>query len=247
MGKPPVIVISEAMARRYWPDGNALGARLRLGPNAAAPWSEVIGIVADVRNDPAHREPDPMSYASYRQSPGGPRTYVLRTGGDPLSLIGPFRRELAALDPDIPITRAILLPDFLSEGLAGRRLPVVLMTAFGALALLLASVGIYAMFANMAAAREQEFGVRVALGSSRRAIAGLVLRQGGVWMAAGLAGGMVGVVAVTRFLRNLLYGVPPFDPVALGAAAVTLLICATVALLFPVRRATRVDPITVLH
>ncbi|MBW3655090.1 MAG: FtsX-like permease family protein, partial [Gemmatimonadetes bacterium] len=118
---------------------------------------------------------------------------------------------------------------------------------FGALALLLASVGVYAMFAAMAAAREQEFGVRVALGSSPRAIAGLVLRQGGVWMAAGLAGGALGVVLVTRLLRDLLYGVPQFDPVAIGMAVVMLLACATAALLVPVRRATRVDPTSILR
>jgi ABC-type antimicrobial peptide transport system permease subunit len=121
------------------------------------------------------------------------------------------------------------------------------MSAFGVLALVLASVGVYAMFASMAAAREREFGVRVALGSSRGAIAGLVLRQGGVWMAAGLAGGAVGVVVVARLVRNLLYGVAPFDPVALGVALVTLVACGAVALLVPVRRATRVDPITVLR
>lgn len=188
-----------------------------------------------------------MTYASARQDPWGYRTFVLRTPGDPLSLVRPFERELSALDPGIPVDRAVPLRELLAEGLAGRRLPVVLMTAFGGLALLLASVGVYAMFASMAAAREQEFGVRVALGSSRHAIAGLVLRQGGVWMAVGLAGGAVGVVAVARLLRDLLYGVPPFDPIALCAAAVTLLACATVALLVPVRRATRVDPITVLR
>ena len=121
------------------------------------------------------------------------------------------------------------------------------MMAFGALALLLASVGVYAMFAAMAAAREREFGVRVALGSSRGAIAALVLRQGALWMAAGLAGGAVGVVVVARLLRGLLYGVQPFDPVALGATALTLLVCAAVALLVPVRRATRADPISVLR
>ena len=121
------------------------------------------------------------------------------------------------------------------------------MTAFGALALLLASVGVYAMFASMAAAREREFGVRVALGATRRGIAGLVLRQGAVWMALGLAGGAVGVALVARFLRDLLYGVRPFDPVTLGVAVLTLLACGTIALLVPVRRATRVDPITVLR
>jgi ABC-type antimicrobial peptide transport system permease subunit len=135
----------------------------------------------------------------------------------------------------------------LSDGLAGRRLPVVLMTAFGALALLLASVGVYAMFAAMGAAREREFGVRVALGSSRQRIAGLVLRQGATWMAIGLAGGVVGVVLVGSMLRNLLYDVKPFDPVTLAATMLTLLACASIALLGPVRRATRVDPISVMR
>jgi ABC-type antimicrobial peptide transport system permease subunit len=133
------------------------------------------------------------------------------------------------------------------DGFAARRLPVVLMMAFGALALLLASVGVDAMFASMAAAREREFGIRVALGSSRGAIAALVLRQGGVWMAVGLGVGTVGVVMAARLLRTQLHGVPPFDPIALGLALATLLVCAGIALLVPVRRASRVDPITVLR
>jgi ABC-type antimicrobial peptide transport system permease subunit len=103
------------------------------------------------------------------------------------------------------------------------------------------------MFASMAAAREREFGVRVALGSSRGAIAALVLRQGAVWMAVGLAGGAVGIRIVARFVSDLLYGIRPFDPIALGAAIATLGFCATIALLVPVRRATRADPISVLR
>jgi ABC-type antimicrobial peptide transport system permease subunit len=124
---------------------------------------------------------------------------------------------------------------------------VLLMTAFGALALLLASVGVYALFTSLVAARERELGLRIVLGSTRRAVAGLVLRGGAAWMAAGLAFGAAGVVVVARLLRNLLFGVPPFDPVALGAALLTLLACATAALLVPVRRAARVDPITVIR
>jgi ABC-type antimicrobial peptide transport system permease subunit len=121
------------------------------------------------------------------------------------------------------------------------------MAAFGALTLLLASVGVYALFASMAAAREREFGVRVALGSSRAAIAALVLRQGGAWMAAGLVAGAAGVVVVSRLVRGLLYGVAPFDPVALSAAVALLLASGTIALLVPVRRATRADPVAVLR
>jgi ABC-type antimicrobial peptide transport system permease subunit len=124
---------------------------------------------------------------------------------------------------------------------------VELMTAFAELALVLASVGVYAMFASMTAAREREFGVRVALGSSRAGIARQVLRQGAGWMGAGLVAGGFGVVLVSRALGELLYGVTPLDPVAVGIAVAALVVCAAVALLAPVRRATRVDPIRVIR
>jgi len=123
----------------------------------------------------------------------------------------------------------------------------MLITAFGALALLLASVGVYAMFASMAAAREREFGVRMALGSRPTAIGGLMFRQGAGWMAAGLSGGGLGIILVVRLLRAWLFGVPPFDPIALGGALAILVACPTVALLIPVRRATRVDPLVALR
>jgi len=164
-----------------------------------------------------------------------------------MALVKPVQQTLTALDPGLPLHNPATLNDLISEGLAGRRLPVVLMTSFGALALLLASVGVYAMFAAMATAREREFGVRMALGSSRGAIARLVMRQGGVWMIAGLVIGAGGVIVVSRLVRGLLYGVAPFDPVALGLAVLLLLASAAVALLVPVRRATRVDPITALR
>jgi predicted permease len=242
-----VVVISEGMARRYWPNGNAIGARVRLGPSEVVPWAQVIGVVGDVRNDPARPVPEPMTYTSSRQDAWGTRTLLIRTDGDPLALVKPVQRELSALDASIPVHASATMETLLADQLAGRRLPVVLMMAFGALALLLASVGVYAMFANMAAAREREFGIRVALGSSRGAIAGLVLRQGSGWMVAGLATGAVGVVVVARALTGLLYGVAPFDPLALGVVGATLCVCAVVALLVPVRRATRVDPVSVLR
>jgi putative ABC transport system permease protein len=244
---PQTVVVSETMARRYWPTGGALGSRIRMGPNPNDPLLEVIGVVGDVRNDPARADAEPMMYRPTRQQPWPLATFLLRTRTDPEALARPAERALAEVDPNLPVQRAAPLRAVIGEGLAGRRLPTLLMTAFGALALLLASVGVYAMFANLAAAREREFGVRMALGSSRGAIARLVLRQGAVWMAAGLAGGALGIVAVARLLRSLLYGVPPFDPVALGVAVAVLLACATVALLAPVRRATRVDPATALR
>jgi predicted permease len=243
----PVIVINEAMAQRYWPKGNALGARIHIGPpNPTAPWITVVGIVGNVRNDPTQPLPEPAMFIPFRQQPVG-STFIVRTTGDPLALVASVRRTLGALDSGLPMHRVATMRSVMDEGFAARRLPVVLMTSFGALALLLASVGVYAMFASMASAREREFGVRIALGSSRGAIAALVLRQGGLWMAIGLGIGAFGVVMAARLLRTQLYGVPAFDPIAIGLAVLILLVCAGVALLVPVRRASRVDPITVLR
>ena len=245
-GGSPVVVISETMARRYWPNGDAVGARIRMGPDPKSPLMEVIGIVGDVRNGPAEQSPEPMAYGSARRDPWTD-ILLVRTTGDPLAMVRAVERAVAELDPGLPVHHPTTLQTLLSAGLAGRRLPVLLMTAFGALALLLASVGIYAMFAAMAAAREREFSVRVALGASPRGIAALVLKHGARWMALGLALGAVGVLAVTRTLRGLLYGVSPFDAAALGLAVLVLLSCGTIALLVPVLRAARVDPTKVLR
>ncbi|HYT69014.1 MAG TPA: ABC transporter permease [Vicinamibacterales bacterium] len=242
-GAPPTAVISESMARRYWPAGRALGSRIRLAGDLVT----IVGIVGDVRNDLARSDAEPMAYRTHRQESTQRVAILLRTRGDPLALVKPLQRELAALDRSLPLQEAMTLTAAVGEGLAARRLPVMLMTAFGVLALLLASVGVYGMFASMAAAREREFGVRMALGSPPFAIAGLMLQQGAGWMAAGLAGGVLCTMVIVRLLRNVLDGVPPFDPIALGMAVAIMLGCATVALLIPVLRATRVDPMVALR
>jgi predicted permease len=245
---PLAVVINESMARRYWRDGDALGARLRLGPDLQSPLFQVIGVVANVRNNRTRPDVEPMLHLSTGQVARAPRTvFLLRTGGDPLVLTATARRELAALDPGLPLQRVMTLDAIVGDSLAIRRLPVMLMTAFGALALLLASVGVYAMFATMAAAREREFGLRLALGSRPGAIAVLVLRQGMSWMAVGLAAGAVGVIVITGLIRELLYGVDRFDPMTLAVSLGTLAVCATLALFVPVRRAARVDPAIALR
>jgi predicted permease len=246
---PTSMVINEAMANLYWPKGNAVGARIHIGPpDPTAPWITVIGVVGTIRNDLTLLKPEPVMYLGQRQAPYGD-TFIVRTSRDveALGLTNTVRRVLRDLDPTLPMNKVETMRSVLDDAFAPRRLPVVLMTAFGALALVLASVGVYAMFASMAAAREREFGVRVALGSSPGAIARLVLRQGGTWMLLGLGVGTVGVIVAARLLRTQLYGVGQFDPIAIGAAVLALLICATVALLAPVRRASRVDPISVLR
>jgi len=242
-----VMVINKAMADRYWPNGGAVGAQVHIGPpNPTAPWITIVGIVGDVRNDPTSLRADPMMFLPTRQDMSG-NQFIVRTARDPLAVAPAVHRLLKELDPTLPITDVATMTSVIGDRYAARRLPVVLMGGFGALALLLASVGVYAMFANMAASREHEFGVRAALGSTRANIAALVLRQGGFWMAIGLGVGAVGVIAAARSLRTQLFGVPEFDPLAIGASVLVLVLCAGVALLGPVRRASRVDPITVLR
>jgi putative ABC transport system permease protein len=243
---PPVVVISETMARRYWPEGNAVGARIRLGPDHEGPWIEVIGVVGDVRNDLTSAETEPTVYYAHRQG-WTANTFVISTAGNPLALADGVRRTLEAVDPTLTLQDATTMRAVLGQGLSPRKLPLMLLAAFGALALLLVAMGVYAMFANMAIAREHEFGVRMALGSTRADVAALVLRQGALWLGAGLGLGLLGVIAITRVLGNMLFGVAPFDAVAIGAAVAALALCATLALIGPVLRATRVDPGTVMR
>jgi putative ABC transport system permease protein len=247
LGAPQTVVLSESMARRYWPLGHAIGARIRLGANPSSPLRTVVGIVGDVRNDPTRPEAEPMVYMSTRQTTAPFVRLLVRTHGDPLALVRPVEHELAALDRGLSLDQAMTLREQIGEEFAARRLPAMLMVVFAALTLLLASVGVYGMFMSMAAAREQEFSIRIALGSRPGAIVALMLRQGAGWMAIGLAGGALGMIVVMRLLRNLLYGLQPFDPVSLGGAVAVLAGCATVALLIPVHRAIRVDPMVALR
>jgi ABC-type antimicrobial peptide transport system permease subunit len=188
-----------------------------------------------------------MAYMSSRQTAAPFVRVLVRTHGDPLALVKPVEHEVAALDRSLPLDQTMTLRARIGEGFAARRLPAMLMVGFAALTLLLASVGVYGMFASIAAARAQEFGIRMALGSRPSANVALMLRQGAGWMAIGLAGGVLGIIVVVRLLRNLLYGVQPFDPVALGSAIAILVGGATVALLIPVHRAIRVDPMVALR
>jgi putative ABC transport system permease protein len=243
----PVMVVTEAFAKKYFPKGDAVGQQVRYGPpNPNQPWTTIIGVVGNVRNKPLMLSPEPIMFFSQRQEPFG-ETFGIRTTGDPTAITPSVRAALKAVDPGLPMNQVKTMEQLVAEGFAARKLPVMLLSAFGVLALLLASVGVYAMFASMAAAREREFGVRIALGASRASVAGLVLKQGGRWMLTGLVVGAAGVFVTARLVSSQLTGVPPFDPLTIGSAVLVLLMCAGVALMMPVRRATRVDPISVLR
>jgi predicted permease len=245
---PPAIVIGESMARRFWPAGDALGARMRISPHTSERWGVVVGIVADVRTDPTREHAEPMAYGSNRQDLSRTaRHFLIRSRQGRAALERAVSAQVSALDPSLPVHQFATLRELLDETVAPRRTPVVVMSAFGALALVLACVGVYAMFAAMVAAREREFGIRTAVGARSGSIVLLVLRGGIGWMAAGLAGGAVGCVLISRVVQGLLYAIAPLDPIVVTTAVLLLMACATTALLVPVRRAARVNPAIVLR
>jgi hypothetical protein len=244
--RPLVAIVNETLVRTSLAGQDPIGRTIYCLFDRSDPMT-IVGVVGDVRNGAAQTGVEPMLYVPMTQSPWEGQTFLLRTAANPATLVRPVQRELSAIDPGLPVNRVSTLESLLADGLSTRRLPVVLIGGFAALALLLASVGVYAMFASMTAAREREFGVRMALGSSRLAIAALVVRQGSIWMALGLAGGALGIVGVARLVRTMLYGIAPFDAVTLAVAVTLLLACAVVAVVGPVRRATRADPVVLLR
>jgi predicted permease len=245
-GSAPVAVVSETMARELWPGASPIGARIRFLGGADSAWREVIGVVADVRES-ALGEPQAVAYVPAWQSPEGGYELVVRTTGDASHLVGAIRRELHALDPALPLVTPRTMDEVFGASLAGQRLPMVFTTAFAALALLLAGLGVYGVMAYSVAAREREFGIRAALGASRGRVMALVLRQGMVTALAGAAVGLLAAWGAMRVLAGLLVGVTPHDAATFIAAPLILLVVSGLACLVPARRATRVEPLEALR
>ncbi|HJU88075.1 MAG TPA: ABC transporter permease [Gemmatimonadaceae bacterium] len=243
---PPVVIVSEGVAQRYFPDGDAVGARVRLGPDPSEPWSEVVGVVADVRLG-LSSEARPTVYANIRQDAWGGAQIVMRSTGDPLSLANAVQREVRAVDPGVPTVSIRLVTEAIEERLSSHRLSMQLMILFAAVALVLAAIGVYGVIAYGVTARARELGVRAALGATPRDVLTLVLGRGVRLAAIGVVAGLVVAAFGVRLIRTLLYGVSPMDGWTFAGASVVIAAIALVASYLPARRATRVDPVTVLR
>ena len=254
---PGAVLINETLARRYFPNEDPVGRRLKMGVkqpplNATnvwglPEWSEIIGVVSDVKSLHPHPEAVPEAYQSYWQYPMQNPTVLVRTTGDPATLAEAIRRETKAVIPNLPAPIIRTMDDLLSESVAQPRLQTGLLSLFGGVALLLAAVGLYGVLACHVTDRYREIGIRLALGAPRRNVLALVIRQGMKLAFAGLAIGSVAALALTRVIRSLLYDVKPTDPVAFGAVAVLLALVALLACYLPARRAARVDPMEALR
>ena len=242
--KVPRALINDTMARRFWPQGDAIGKRINLcSLNPKPCWTAIIGIVGSVHQFGLDAEPTCDVYFV-----GGWTPYVVVwTATDPLSLAAAVTEVIHKAAPDLPVTRVMTMEELLAGSVSPRRFSAMLVGIFALLAVLLAAVGIYGVMSYTVSQRTQELGVRMALGAQAANIRGMILMQTIKLAALGLAIGLGGAFLVARLLSSLLFGVGTHDPVTFLGVALLLLGVAVVAAYIPARRAMRVDPIVALR
>jgi predicted permease len=251
---PSVAIVSENLARSLWPEmkeiGEALGKRFRVMTGPSATQCEIIGIAKDSKNFIFNRldaPPPPAIYRPFAQNYSAAASLIVRASGDPRDLIPSVRREVAALDQNLPPTNIQPLIENVRLALWSARTGVVVLGIFGLLSMALAAIGIYGVMSYMVARRTREIGVRMALGAQADDVLKLVVRQGLRLALIGAAAGLALAFAATRLTRSLLYGVGPTDPATFAGVALFLIVVALAACYLPARRATRVDPLAALR
>ena len=240
---PIVVVVNEALAKRYFPDGRAVGKNLRV----AATEVPIVGVVRDIRQSAMDEPSVPTMYIHNLQSNRVKVTLVARTQGDPLLLARALREAIWSADPEQTITSMFTFDDIVGEAVARPRLLMVLLAAFGSLGLVLGALGIYGVLAFLVSRRQREIGVRIALGAHPATVQRMVVARGLVLAGIGVTLGMGGALALTRYLRSVLFGVAPTDAPTLAGAMLGLVAVAVLASWVPARRAARVNPVTALR
>jgi putative ABC transport system permease protein len=248
----PVAVINTTAARRYWPGDNPIGKRFAIGSREAfgsgrIQWREIVGVVADIRSGGFATDVQPEVYYCYKQYPVYEPALVVRTAGEPASVMAQIRREIHAANPQAVITDVRTLEDVANESIADQRLRAMLAAIFSALALGLGMLGIYGVMSHTVEQRTREIGIRVALGARRHQVAHLIMAKGLRLASIGVGLGIVGAYLVARWISSLFFGVSASDPFTLAAACLLLLTAAAVATVYPTRRALRVDPAEALR
>lgn len=247
MKHPRVMIVNESMARGVWPGEDPIGKRIRLGASDKTPWSLIVGIVKDVRQEGLDTEPAYSTYEPLAQNAQLSVVFTIRTAMEPAAVITAARDEFQHIEPALLIDQAQTMADRIRQSVSPRRLNLVLFGLFAALALVLASVGLYGVVAYSAGQRTQEFGIRMALGAQSGDVLRMVLGQGLRLALAGVAIGIAAALAVARVLTTLLFGVRPYDPLTIACVALLVTIVALAACWLPAKRATRVAPTTALR
>jgi putative ABC transport system permease protein len=247
-GAPLATVINETFARTYWPGSSPLGARIRFG-GPTAPWRTVVGVVKDVRERGFDRTAKPGAYVIYSQLGNAwiPDVLAVRASGHLTALIAPIREIVADVDREQPIAAIRTMEEIVDQAVVGRRQQMTLLTAFAGLALLLASIGLYGVLSYAVTRRQREIGVRLALGATRTAVVGMIIRHGLLLTGAGLAAGFAFAWLVTRTMSTMLYNVAATDLVTFVGVFAVLVTVAAAACALPALRASRLDPMKVLR
>jgi predicted permease len=237
-----VALLSRSAARRLWPEGGAMGRKFRLGDDPS-PALEVIGLVGDVHGVSLQAPPNPTVYLPYWSRQYRPEiSVVARTGGDPRAIAGAIRREIRAIDPELPVPQFLGMQEIVEGSVSQRRFQLQLILLFGIASVLLTTMGVYGVVAFAVSQRTNEMGLRTVLGAKASNVRAMVWRQGMKPVALGIGAGLVASVAISRLLTSLLFGVQAADPVTYGLVAAILVLATGAACYIPALRATRVDP-----
>ncbi len=245
---PGAVVINQAMARKWFPKVDPVGKRITNGDprQPDTEWLTIVGVVGDMRHRALDQEPKPEYYLPHAQTPYRAMILAVRSAQDPLSLTSAIRREISALDPDLPAANVRTLEQVTADSIAPRRLSVVLIGVFACVALVLASVGIYGVMSFLVVQRTHEIGVRMALGAQRRDVLFLVLGRAALLISCGTGIGLILALASSRTLSALLYDVGAFDLSTFALVTCALALSALLASVIPARRATKADPMIAL-
>jgi predicted permease len=247
-GKPPAVVVNEAFAKKYFNGSDAVGRYIRR--STSDPWSPIVGVAKDVRNEGLEVAAVPQMYTSFQQSNGvldSSAYLAVRSSLPEEEVVGDIRGVVQSLDPSLAIANVHAMGELEAKASAPRRFQTMLLTVFAGMAMLLAVIGVYGLLAYSVRQRTGEIGLRMALGSSRGRVAGLVLREGLLLLGAGLLVGLVGALMMSRLLGRFLYGVGALDPITFLVVPVVLLLATLCACLVPGWRAACVDPIDALR
>ena len=245
---PNVAIISEMLARRYFPNQDPLGRQMGFGfpPNSDVS-RKIVGIVGDVRDVALSRKPGPMMYVPFAQAPLYGGEVVVRSSLSASSVAAGIRQAVHSIDKDLPLTNVESFPDALGASVAQERFRTLVLSSFSGIALILAAVGIFGVISYSASQRTHEIGIRMALGAQQRNVLRLILGHGAKLAFFGLSAGAVAALLLTRSMASLLYGVSATDPITFGTVAIVLLGVALIACYIPARRAMRVDPMVALR
>jgi predicted permease len=246
---PGVLVVNRAFAKRYFPNEEAVGRRIRFTFNPKEPYRQIVGIVGDVAQDDLSAPPPPVIYYPNDQGPSTFLTYIIRTAGEPGAFIATVQSALHSMDAQLPMIAPLTMEEFTSQTPAVflRRYPTYLIGSFATLALVLAMVGLYGLLSFTVTQRTREIGIRVALGAQQRDVLRLIMGQGIGAVLFGVGVGVVGALGLTRLMSSLLFGVKPTDAVTFLSVIVLLLLVAMAASYIPARRAAGVDPLVALR